>query len=51
MAVEGALIGKLINEAKHLLEDMDSNNYHWASERGYPKKGGRQEIDVFGKQS
>jgi len=46
-ATEGALMGKPINEAEQLFEDMASNNYHWWSERGQPKRGGRHEIDAF----
>jgi len=40
-------MGKPINEAKTLLEDMALNNYHWDSERGHSKKGRRHEIDPF----
>jgi len=43
----GALIGKSIEVAKALLEDMASNNYHWSSERASPKRdGGRHEVDA-----
>jgi len=31
--VEGALMGKSIEAVKALLEEMASNNYHWASDR------------------
>jgi len=44
---QGASYDKLINKAKTLLEDMASSNYHWASERGIPKKEGRNAIDAF----
>ena len=40
-------MAKSINDPKQLLEDMTSNNYHWASEGGPPKLGGKHEIDVF----
>ena len=36
-ATVGALMAKPIIEAKQLLEDMASNNYHWASKRGLAK--------------
>jgi len=36
----GALIGKSIEDAKDLLEEMTSNNYHWSSERATPKRVG-----------
>jgi len=43
----GALIGKSIQAAKALLEEMASHNYDWASERATPKKGGgRHEVDA-----
>ena len=44
---EGTLMAKAINVAKQLLEEMASNNYHWASEKGLPKRGGRHEVDAF----
>jgi len=34
----GALMGKSIEAAKALLEEMASNNYHWSSERAAPKR-------------
>ena len=40
-------MAKPINEAKQLFEEVASNNYHWASERGLPKRGGRHEVDAF----
>ena len=40
-------MGKLINEAKTSLEDITSNNYHWASKRRNPKKGRRHDVDAF----
>ena len=46
-AAGDALMGKSIEAAKALLEEMASNNYHWSSERATPKKGsGRHEVDV-----
>jgi len=38
VAAEGALVAKPINEAKQLFEDMASNNYHWGSVQGQPKR-------------
>ena len=37
-AAGGALMGKSIEAAKALLEEMASNNYHWSSERTAPKQ-------------
>ena len=37
-AARGALIGKTINEAHQLLEEMAANNYQWPSERSSQKK-------------
>ena len=37
-AAGGALMGKSIEAAKALLEEMASNNYHWSSERTAPKR-------------
>jgi len=46
-AAGGALMGKSIDTAKALLEEMASNNYHWSSERATPKRGGgRHEVDA-----
>jgi len=46
-AVGGALMGKWIEAAKVLLEEMASNNYHWASERPTPyRSSGKYAIDV-----
>ena len=43
----GALMGKSIEAAKALLEEMASNNYHWSSKRATPRRGGgRHEVDV-----
>jgi len=43
----GALMGKSIEVAKTLLEEMASNNYHWSSERAAQKKSsGRYEVDA-----
>jgi len=39
-AVGGALIGKSIEAAKNMLEEMASNNYHWASDRATAQRGG-----------
>jgi len=36
-AAGGALMGKSIEAAKALLEEMESKNYHWSSERATPK--------------
>jgi len=36
----GALIGKPTEAAKAMLEEMASNNYHWANESVTPKRGG-----------
>ena len=46
-AAGGALMGKSIEAAEALLEEMASNNYHWSSERATPKRGGgRHEVDA-----
>jgi len=46
-AVGGALMRKLIEAAKALLEEMASNNYHLSTERAIPKRSsGRYEVDV-----
>jgi len=39
-ATGGVLTAKHVNEAKQLPEDMASNNCHWVSEQGHPKRGG-----------
>jgi len=39
-AAGGALMGKLIEAAKVFLEEMGSNNYHWASDRATTQRGG-----------
>jgi len=39
-AAGGALMGKSIEAAKCLLEEMASNNYHWASDRSTTQRGG-----------
>jgi len=36
---EGALMGKSIEAAKVLLEEVASNNYHWASDRATTQRG------------
>jgi len=47
-AAGGALMGKSIEAAKALLEDMASNNYHWSSERATPKRSsGRHEVGAI----
>jgi len=33
-------MGKSIEAAKLLLEEMASNNYHWTSDRATPQRGG-----------
>lgn len=38
VAAGGALMGKSIEVAKALLDDMTSNNYHWSNERATSKK-------------
>ena len=40
---------KPISEAKQLLKDMPSNNYHWAKKRvtGLPQERGRCEVNAF----
>jgi len=45
--VGGALMGRPIDEAKQLLEEMASNNYHWCGEHSNPKKGERLKVDAF----
>ena len=37
-AAGGTLMGKSIEAAKALLEEMASNNYHWSYERAAPKR-------------
>jgi len=37
-AAGGALMGKSIEAAKIVLEEMASNNYHWSNERVTPKR-------------
>jgi len=40
-------MGKSIEVAKALLEEMASNNYHWSSERATPRRsGGKFDVDV-----
>jgi len=40
-------MGKSIEAAEALFEEMASNNYHWSSERTTPKRGGgRHEVDA-----
>jgi len=39
-AAGGALMGKSIEATKVLLEEMASNNYHWASDRATTQRGG-----------
>lgn len=47
-AAGGALMGKTIDEAYELLEEMASNNYQWPSDRTIPKKAaGVHEIDAI----
>jgi len=41
-----AFMGKSMEVAKALLEEMASNNYHWSSECAIPKKrSGKHEVD------
>jgi len=47
VAAGGALMGKSVEAAKALLEEMTSNNYHCSSERATPKRtGGVYGVDV-----
>ena len=40
-------MGKLIEVAKALLEDMAANNYHWSNERAPQRKGGsKYDVDA-----
>ena len=42
----GGLVGKYIEAVRTLLEEMASNNYHWSSERAFPKRSsGRYKVD------
>jgi len=42
-----ALMGKSIEAAKALLEEMASNNYHWRSDRATPQRGdGKYSVDA-----
>jgi len=48
VAAGGALMGKSIEAARALLEEMASNNYHWSSERATLKRsGGKYNIDAM----
>ena len=40
-------MGKPINEAKQLLEEMASNNYHWCGEQSNLRIGARLEVNAF----
>jgi len=47
VAVGGAPMGKSIDAAKALLEDMASNNYHWSSKRATRKiSSDKYEVNV-----
>ena len=49
VAAGGALMGKSIEAAKVLLEEMASNNYHRASDRATPQRGGgKHSVDTVG---
>lgn len=39
------LVGKTIDDAYDLLEEMASNSYQWPRDRSLPKKAGVREID------
>jgi len=42
-----ALMGKLIEAAKTLVEEMAANNYHWTSERAtWKRTSGKYAIDA-----
>jgi len=46
-AARGDLMGKSVEVAKALLENMDTNNYHWSSERAPLRKGsGKYDINT-----
>ena len=46
-AVGGSLMGKSIDAAKALLEEMTSNSYHWSSERACLRRGtGKYDVDA-----
>jgi len=41
-------MGKSINAANALLEEMTSNNYHWSNERGTLRRsGGKYDVDAI----
>ena len=41
-------MGKSIDAAKTLLEEMASNNYHWSSDRATPQRGsGKYSVDAI----
>ncbi|XP_052197322.1 uncharacterized protein LOC127804491 [Diospyros lotus] len=47
-AAGGALMGKEIDEAYNLLEEMANNNHQWSSERSMPRRtAGVHEIDAM----
>ena len=47
-ATGGALMGKELDEAYELLEEMASNSYQWQSDRAMPRKAVRvHEIDAI----
>ena len=48
VVARGALMGKKLDEAYKLLEEMASNSYKWQSDRAMPRKAARvHEIDVI----
>jgi len=47
-ATGSALMGKLIEAVKALLEEIASNNYNWSTERATPKRScGKYEVDTM----
>jgi len=47
VTARGALMGKSMEVAKALLENMAANNYHWSNERAPQRKGGgKYDIDA-----
>jgi len=48
IVTKSALIGKSIDAAKVLFNEMASNNYHWSSERATPMwRSGKYDVDVM----
>ncbi|XP_071917054.1 uncharacterized protein [Coffea arabica] len=47
-AAGGALMGKITREAQQLIEEMATNNYQWANERGKTRRtAGMLEVDTL----